>query len=30
MLIPKQTAYTAAAEFFHGGQRPTTVEWADI
>jgi hypothetical protein len=27
MLIPKETAYTAAAEFFRTGQRPTTIEW---
>jgi hypothetical protein len=30
MLIPKDTAYAAAAEFFRTGQRPTTVEWGDV
>jgi len=30
MLIPKQTAYVAAIEFFRTGQRPTSVEWADL
>jgi hypothetical protein len=30
MLIPKETAYAAAAEFFRTGQRPTSVEWGDI
>lgn len=30
MLVPKQTAYAAAQEFFRTGQRPTVVEWGDL
>lgn len=30
MLIPKETAFTAAQEFFRTGQRPTSVEWGDL
>jgi hypothetical protein len=30
MLIPKDTAYAAATEFFRTGQQPTMVEWGDI
>jgi hypothetical protein len=28
-LIPKETAFEAAREFFRTGQRPTCVEWED-
>jgi len=30
MLVPKEIAFAAAAEFFRTGKRPTAVEWADL
>jgi hypothetical protein len=30
MLIPKETAFAAAAEFFRTGKRPDSVAWADL
>lgn len=30
MLIPKETAFAAAQEFFRTGQQPTCVEWGDL
>jgi hypothetical protein len=30
MLIPKETAFAAAQEFFRTAQQPTCVEWGDL
>ena len=29
-LVPKQTAFAAAREFFRTGRRPATVQWQDV
>lgn len=30
MLIPTETAYAAAREFFRTGQRPTCIQWGNL